>query len=114
MILFDESIMHRNQTLSLHGHFKRMRDPHKGQPVLPIEREHQVDDLLAGLTIQCPGRLVCPDNGGVRRQGARNGKALALPTTHFRWAVPPPSAQSNSFNAGQSTLAGLFRTHPTH
>ena len=89
-ISFDRAIAHGDEAMGLLSHFQRMCDPYKGQSVLPVEREHQIDDLLAGCAIEGSGWFVRPDDGGNGRQGACNGKTLALASAHFGGAMPCP------------------------
>ena len=58
--------------------------------MLMVELEHEVEDLLAGLTVQRTRWLIGPDERGSGREGAGNGKTLALASAHFSGTVPPP------------------------
>src|SRR5215471_4249834 len=81
VLFFNLPIAHQDQALRLSRHLTGMSDPHKCQPLIAIEREHQVNDLLAGPTIECARWLIGPDNGGSSCQRTGNRKTLTLPAT---------------------------------
>ena len=57
-----------------------MRDHHNGLPELLPGYLQKPQDILAGLRIQIPGRLVSQKNRRLRRQRPRNGYPLLLPS----------------------------------
>src|SRR6266571_3723717 len=98
----------------LAGDLRGMRDPDKGQLLLLVEQEHQVDNLLAGFAIKRSGGLICPHNRRSGSQGASNGKTLALAPTHFGRTVPGPVEQSDLLDTGYGSLASFPGAYPAY
>src|SRR5215467_8998455 len=106
-IAFNPSIAHDHQAMGLPRHFYGMSDPDKGQSVFAVEAQHQINNLLAGGAVQCPGRLVGPDNRGHRCQSAGNGETLALASAHLRRAMVCPIEKAHPLHTCPGSRACL-------
>jgi len=61
-----------------------------------VDLEKQVHDLVAGLGVQCSGRLVGKKETRLSRDGACDCYALLLPPGELRRSVAHPMAESNA------------------
>src|ERR1700761_4716916 len=74
----------RNDAVAALGQRRVMGDEQQRRAALGMQREEQIDHLLAGLAIEIAGRLVGQKERGLRRESTRDGDALLLAARELR------------------------------
>jgi hypothetical protein len=86
-------------------------DQHQGQAALPPEGVEQADDLVPGVLVQVPGRLVGQQDLGLLDQGAGDGHPLLLAAGQFARQVLRPVAEPDAVQGGSDPFVPLRVVH---
>ena len=78
------AIAQMNNAVTTLGQCRVMGDQQQSRAALGMQREQQIDHLLAGLAIEIAGRLVGQQQRRLRRESAGDGDALLLAARKLR------------------------------
>jgi hypothetical protein len=96
-LLDDPAQIHDGDTVGhMANHRQVVADQQKGHAVLALDVGQQIEDLAADGNVERGDRLIGDNQAGFRRQGTRDGDALALAAAELMWiAVDIDPGQSD-------------------
>src|SRR2546430_15365119 len=80
---------------------------HDRLAVIAIERLQQLEDLVAGFSIEIARRLVAEQQRRIRDDGPRDADTLLLSTRELAWIVFRAIGQTDDFERDGDTLPPL-------
>ncbi len=91
-IFDDHAAPETNNALGLLGKFEIMRHEDEGRTSFLMQSEQELDDHLAGLSIQIPGGFIGKQNPRLANEGTGQGDTLLLTSRKLHRIVLEPVA----------------------
>jgi len=89
-IFNDHATLETNNPLGLLGDVEVVRHKHEGRASVSMQSKEELDDHLAGLSIQIPSGFISIQNPGLANKRAGQGDTLLLTTGQLHWIVLEP------------------------
>ena len=95
LVAHDTAVAERDDAVGMRGQRGIVRHEHERAAERPVERDEQLDDLLARGGVQVAGRLVGQEQARLAADGARDGHALLLASRELDRVVIHTVAQAD-------------------